>query len=97
MPSKPDSPTVSICDVIGNGIASELLIAIQFRVMADPRDSLASFRRVGQDYTNLGFRFELAGSLHGKSLTKKKIKDLSFWVQGDEILQAIVDRVVSIR
>ena len=72
-----------MCDVISSGIATEMLIAVQFRVMADPRDSLASFRRVAPDYASLEFRFELVGSLHGKSLTRNKAKDIRFYVKGE--------------
>lgn len=68
--------------------------------MADPKDSLASFRRISADYAGLSFKFDLVGKLHGKSLTLPRSKSddtLSFSVQGQEILEAIVNRVHDIR
>jgi len=62
--------------------------------MADPKDSLASFRRLSGDYMSQSFLFELTGSLHGKTLTDP-VK--TFTVEGQAILQAIVERVSEIK
>jgi len=62
--------TLSVCNVIEREFAAETLLMVQFKVMADPKDSLASFRRVQPDYGSNSFKIELAGNLHGKALAK---------------------------
>lgn len=70
--------------------SAETLLCLEFKIIKDPKDRLAAFRMINQDFSESNFFLELTGYIHGKRIL---VRPITVNLYGKKLIKSVQERI----